>query len=42
MGQTTEKAPVVLVRGYQPQAPSAPELAGVKPLLRPKAMDMFR
>jgi coenzyme F420-0:L-glutamate ligase/coenzyme F420-1:gamma-L-glutamate ligase len=42
MGQTTEKAPVVLVRGYLPQAPSAPELIGVKPLLRPKAMDMFR
>jgi coenzyme F420-0:L-glutamate ligase / coenzyme F420-1:gamma-L-glutamate ligase len=42
MGQTTEKAPVVLIRGYQPQAPRAPELTGVKPLLRPKAMDMFR
>jgi coenzyme F420-0:L-glutamate ligase/coenzyme F420-1:gamma-L-glutamate ligase len=42
MGQTTEKAPVVLVRGYQPVAPSAPELRGVKPLLRPKTMDMFR
>lgn len=42
MGQTTEKAPVVLIRGYQPQAPSAPELTGVKPLLRPKTMDMFR
>ena len=42
MGQTTEKAPVVLVRGYQPTPPSAPELKGVKPLLRPKSMDMFR
>lgn len=40
MGQTTEKAPVVLVRGYQAKVPAGPE--GVQPLLRPKAMDMFR
>ena len=42
MGQTTEKTPVVLVRGYQPSEPEDPEARGVKPLLRPKNMDMFR
>ena len=42
MGQTTEKAPVVRVRGYAPKAPESADLQGVKPLLRPKAMDMFR
>lgn len=41
MGQTTEKAPVVLVRGY-PSSAGNPEVTGVQPLLRPKAMDMFR
>ena len=42
MGQTTEKTPVVLVRGYEPREPEDPALRGVKPLIRPKDMDMFR
>tara|TARA_B100001971_G_scaffold24190_2_gene18833 strand:+ start:19408 stop:20187 length:780 start_codon:yes stop_codon:yes gene_type:complete len=42
MGQTSEKTPVVLVRGYKPNEPDEPELAGVKPLIRPKEMDLFR
>ncbi len=42
MGQTTEKTPVVLVRGYQPREPSERNQRGVKPLLRPKSMDLFR
>jgi len=42
MGQTTEKTPVVLVRGYQPRSPTDPAQRGVKPLLRPREMDMFR
>lgn len=42
MGQTTERTPVVLVRGYQPQEPEDPALRGVRPLIRPKNMDMFR
>lgn len=42
MGQTTEKTPVVLVRGYQPRSPADPQQRGVKPLIRPREMDMFR
>jgi coenzyme F420-0:L-glutamate ligase/coenzyme F420-1:gamma-L-glutamate ligase len=42
MGQTTEKTPVVLVRGYQPRSPVDPSQRGVKPLIRPREMDMFR
>ncbi len=42
MGQTTEKTPVVLVRGYQPREPDAEELQGVAPLIRDKSMDLFR
>lgn len=42
MGQTTEKTPVVIVRGYEPAEPVDAELRGVKPLIRPKDMDMFR
>ena len=42
MGQTTEKTPVVLVRGYQPRSPADPGQRGVKPLIRPREMDMFR
>ena len=42
MGQTQEKTPVVLVRGYQPTEPSDPAEQGVKPLLRPKELDLFR
>ncbi|MEX2327843.1 MAG: coenzyme F420-0:L-glutamate ligase, partial [Pseudomonadales bacterium] len=34
MGQTTEKTPVVIVRGYQPQEPGDPALRGVRPLIR--------
>jgi coenzyme F420-0:L-glutamate ligase/coenzyme F420-1:gamma-L-glutamate ligase len=42
MGQTTEKTPVVLVRGYQPQEPIDDTQRGVQPLIRPKDMDLFR
>lgn len=42
MGQTTERTPVVLVRGYQPREPEDPALRGVRPLIRPKEMDLFR
>lgn len=42
MGQTTEKTPVVLVRGYRPVSPKDPDQRGVKPLIRPRDMDMFR
>ena len=42
MGQTTEKTPVVLVRGYQPSEPSEASQSGVGPLRRPKEMDLFR
>ncbi|HIG41837.1 MAG: coenzyme F420-0:L-glutamate ligase [bacterium] len=42
MGQTTEKTPVVLVRGYQPRQPVDPVNRGVQPLIRPKDMDLFR
>ena len=42
MGQTTEKIPVVLVRGYKPVEPDDRQLQGVKSLLRPKDMDLFR
>jgi coenzyme F420-0:L-glutamate ligase/coenzyme F420-1:gamma-L-glutamate ligase len=42
MGQTTEKAPVVLVRGYRPRDPEDAGQRGVKPLIRPREMDMFR
>ncbi len=42
MGQTTEKTPIVLVRGYTPVEPKDPELQGVGPLIRPKEVDMFR
>jgi len=42
MGQTREKTPVVLVRGYTPRESTDESLRGVRPLLRAKAMDMFR
>jgi coenzyme F420-0:L-glutamate ligase/coenzyme F420-1:gamma-L-glutamate ligase len=42
MGQTTEKTPVVVVRGYTPQEPADPALRGVRPLIRPKETDLFR
>ena len=42
MGQTTEKTPVVLVKGYKPQEPKDETLRGVQPLIRAKEMDLFR
>jgi coenzyme F420-0:L-glutamate ligase/coenzyme F420-1:gamma-L-glutamate ligase len=42
MGQTSEKTPVVLVRGYKPADPEDPELRGYKPLIRLKETDLFR
>lgn len=42
MGQTDEKTPVVIVRGYTPRDPEDESQYGVQPLLRPKEMDMFR
>ena len=42
MGQTTEKTPVVIVRGYRPREPKEEHRKGVQPLIRPKEMDMFR
>ena len=42
MGQTTEKMPVVIARGYHPVEPADPALQGVRPLLRPNQLDMFR
>ncbi len=42
MGQTDEKTPVVVVRGYKPSEPIDTDLRGVAPLVRPKDMDLFR
>ena len=42
MGQTTEKTPVVLVRGYEPREPVEAERRGVQSLIRDRDMDMFR
>lgn len=42
MGPTDQMTPVVIVRGYQPKEPDNTDLRGIKPLLRPKEMDMFR
>ncbi|MFP6806489.1 MAG: coenzyme F420-0:L-glutamate ligase [Pseudomonadales bacterium] len=42
MGQTDEKTPVIVVRGYKPKEPDDESLQGVMPLIRPKEMDMFR
>lgn len=42
MGQTDEKTPIIIVRGYKPREPEDKELRGVRPLIRPKEMDMFR
>ncbi len=42
MGQTVEKTPVVLVRGFNPVEPEDPASRGVQPLIRPREMDMFR
>lgn len=42
MGQTTERVPLVLIRGYKGRPNPEAEALGVKPLIRPKQMDMFR
>ena len=42
MGQTSEKTPVVLVRGYQPREPVDQTLRGIGPLIRDKDVDLFR
>ena len=42
MGQTIERVPLVLIRGYEGRQNEAAEAMGVKPLIRPKQMDMFR
>lgn len=42
MGQTSEKTPVVLVRGYKPKEPTDNSRVGVQPLIREKQMDLFR
>jgi coenzyme F420-0:L-glutamate ligase/coenzyme F420-1:gamma-L-glutamate ligase len=42
MGQTVQKTPVVLVRGYVPREPGDREQSGVRPLLRSKEFDLFR
>ncbi len=42
MGQTTEKTPVVIVRGYTPRQPKEADMQGIQPLIRPRDMDMFR
>ena len=42
MGPTDQMTPVVIVRGYDPRDPDPQESRGVRPLLRPKEMDMFR
>lgn len=42
MGQTTEKTPVVLVRGYGASDPKEETQRGIGPLLRPRDMDLFR
>jgi coenzyme F420-0:L-glutamate ligase/coenzyme F420-1:gamma-L-glutamate ligase len=42
MGQTDERTPVVLVRGYVPRDPEEQELRGVGPLIRDKMADLFR
>jgi coenzyme F420-0:L-glutamate ligase/coenzyme F420-1:gamma-L-glutamate ligase len=42
MGQTDEKTPVVLVRGYRPVEPDDESLRGVGTLIRPREQDLFR
>lgn len=42
MGQKDEKTPVVVIRGYRAIEPSDKAQQGVKPLLRPKELDLFR
>lgn len=42
MGQTDEKTPVVLVRGYLPEEPEDESLRGVQTLIRSREQDLFR
>ncbi len=42
MGQTVQKTPVVLVRGYVPREPQDAERSGIRPLIRAKELDLFR
>ena len=42
MGQTSEKTPVVVARGYPARAPQEQAEQGVAPLLRPADRDLFR
>ncbi|PCJ17954.1 MAG: coenzyme F420-0:L-glutamate ligase [Gammaproteobacteria bacterium] len=42
MGQTHEKTPIVIVRGYRPQQPADANQQGIAPLLRSKDQDLFR
>ncbi|HCC46218.1 MAG TPA: coenzyme F420-0:L-glutamate ligase [Gammaproteobacteria bacterium] len=42
MGPTDQMTPVVIVRGYMPRDPAESQNKGIRPLLRPKEMDMFR
>lgn len=42
MGQTTERTPVVLARGYQAIPEETENLKGLKPLIREKSQDLFR
>lgn len=42
MGQTTEKTPVVLARGFHPVPVADNSESGIKPLIREKNMDLFR
>ena len=42
MGQTREKTPVVLIRGFEPARPVTEPDQGVRPLIRSKEMDLFR
>ena len=37
-----ERVPLVLIRGYEGRQNAEAEALGVKPLIRPKQMDMFR
>lgn len=42
MGQTSQKTPVVLVRGYKPRDPEETERVGYRILIRNKEFDLFR
>jgi len=42
MGQTTERTPVVLARGFHPAPLKDNSQTGIRPLIREKEMDLFR